>query len=433
MKLDSVIAQTAEPDVTANRLQSLLENKQVAAVFDAMDDDGQTAVVNIIGVSRFLFHFLQRHADAINEIGHAYSLSSAVTLDDVNALRIHKYRSLLRITWMDLCRDEDYGQVLSSLSHLADNILQNANKLVERDADAFESDVSKDIAIIALGKLGAGELNYSSDVDVVFVTRNSDIQTRHEMHAHYTKHIRALCRLLEENSENGFLYRVDLNLRPWGRSAPLVFSLEENEAYYEASKEAWERIAWLRGRYVAGAQHIADEMIQSMRPFVFHKTLSADDIERFISIKYDMSQQRSKAGHWNVKLGEGGIRDIEFFVHILQLVNGAHHPELQITNTLQLIQRLAKLDFISQSEQNELTASYLFLRRLENRLQMVDEMQTHQLPNNKESLKKIARHMGYQGESNDEAYANFNDDLLLNQRVASQYFERLLTKTPGLS
>ena len=426
MNLDTIIAKTAEPDVTANRLQSLLENEVTGRAFDAMEEETRTAVIKIIGVSRFLYNFLHRHPSCIHEIGQDYPLTAACRLDDINDLRIHKYRSLLRITWMDVCQVQDYGQVLRGLSHLADQVLHNVNVLVERESEVFDANVNRDMAIIALGKLGAHELNYSSDVDIVFVTRNSDINTRHDMHAHYTKHIRAFCRLLEESTENGFLYRVDLNLRPWGRDAPLVFSLEENETYFEASKEAWERIAWLRGRYVAGAQTVAEEMLLNMRPFVFHKTLSADDIERFLTIKHDMSQQRSKVGHWNVKLGEGGIRDIEFFVQLLQLVNGAHHVELQITNTLQLIERLARLGLINHAEQRELTDSYLFLRRLENRLQMIDERQTHQLPNDKQKLKKIARHMGYQAETDDEAYANFNDDLLLNQRVASKYFDRLL-------
>ena len=144
-----------------------------------------------------------------------------------------------------------------------------------------------------------------------------------------------------------------------------------------------------------------------------------------------MSDQRQKSGHWNVKLGEGGIRDIEFFVHMLQIVNGAINPELQITNTLELLKRLKNTGFINEMEQKELTDSYIFLRRLENRLQMIDEQQTHQLPNNKDKLKKVAKYMGYHRKTVDESYADFNDDLILYQQVARKYFEKLLADKHG--
>ena len=425
MNLDKVIEQTAEPDVTSNRLQSLLEQKQAGQLFDSFSDEQKTGLVRVVGVSRFLYHFLNRNPDAISLIGVPYK-TSQYKFGDARELRQFKYRSLLQITWMDICNICHYEQVLSSLSDLADTILQQSNLLVAKEAEKFAANIEHDLAVMALGKLGASELNYSSDVDLVFVMRNTDDETRHDMHAHYTKHIRSLCRLLEETTEDGFLYRVDLNLRPWGRSAPLIFSLEENEEYYQASKEAWERIAWLRGRCVAGSMELGKEMVESMKPFVFHKVLSTEDIDRFLKIKRDMSDQRQKAGHWNVKLGEGGIRDIEFFVHILQIVNGANHSELQITNTLELLKRMKKTGFINEAEQKELTDSYIFLRRLENRLQMVDEQQTHQLPNDKDKLEKVAKHMGYHGETINEAFADFNDDLILYQQVARKYFEKLL-------
>ena len=433
MNLDNIIGQTADPDATSNRLQSLIENEQAGRIFDSFTDEQKTGLIQTIGTSRFLYHFITRHPEVISLIGTPYQAIEINHISDANELRLHKYRSLLQITWMDISNTCPYETVLSSLSHLADTILQMSNLLVEKQSSEFDSNVMNDLAVMALGKLGAYELNYSSDVDLVLVVRNTDEKTRHDMHAHYTQHIQRLCRLLEENTEEGFLYRVDLNLRPWGRSAPLVFSLDENEDYYQASKEAWERIAWLRGRCVAGSEELGAEMILNMKPFVFHKALGAEDIERFLKIKADMSEQRKKAGHWNVKLGEGGIRDIEFFVHVLQIVNGAHHPELQITNTMELLTRLTRCGLISNEEQKELRDSYIFLRRLENRLQMVDEQQTHQLPNDKDKLKKISRIMGYQGETIDEAYADFNDDLILYQRIATKYFEKLLADSSHLT
>jgi [glutamine synthetase] adenylyltransferase / [glutamine synthetase]-adenylyl-L-tyrosine phosphorylase len=426
MEIDKLIEQTADPDATSNRLQTLLDNKQSARIIDGFTDEQKSGLIQILGVSRFLSHFLHRHPEAVSLIGLPYQASEINTISDVNELRLFKYRSLLQITWMDICNACPYEAVLSALSHLADTVIQVSHSLITKESDEFDS--RRDIAIMALGKLGANELNYSSDVDILFVLQDSDDKRRHEMHEFYTQHIRQFCRLLTENTEEGFLYRVDLNLRPWGRSAPLTFSLDEYEEYYQSSKEAWERIAWLRGRYVAGSKELGDAMVSRLKPFVFHKSLSAEDMDRFFKIKRDMANQREKEGHWNIKLGAGGIRDIEFFVQILQIINGGHHPELQVTSTIDVMKQLNYFGFINNEEITELRDSYLFLRRLENRIQMVDEQQTHQLPKDNNKLKQMAKLMGYKGESIDESYANFNDDLILHQHVAKKYFENLLAE-----
>ena len=423
MNLDRLIEQTAEPNITANRFQTLLENDQASRIINTFSDEQKTGLIKIIGISRFLYHYLHKNPEFLSVIGTPYRVTDKPETIDITKLRKYKYRSLLQISWMDVCNICPYDIVLSHLSRLADFILKTSNRLVTKQDNAFNPE--QDIAIMAMGKLGANELNFSSDVDLMFVLRDDD-KNKHGLHEYYTRHVRRFCRLLSENSEDGFLYRVDLNLRPWGKSAPLIYSLDDYEEYYQASKEAWERIAWLRGRYVAGSKTTGDEIIKRLRPFVFHKTLSAEDIERFLIIKRDMSEQRKKSGHWNIKLGEGGIRDIEFFVHMLQIVNGAHRPELRITNTLELLKQFVALGLISTAEQKELKDSYLFLRRLENRLQMIDEQQIHQLPHDTEKLKQIACMMGYWGASPDAAYAGFNDDLILYQQIARKYFDTLL-------
>ncbi len=426
MNLDKLIEQTADPDATSNRLQLLLDDEQSARIIDGFTDDQTSGLVQILGISRFLSNFLSRYPDAVALIGSPYQTQEINPISDVNELRLFKYRSLLQITWMDVCNTCPYETVLFNLSHLADSIIQVAHRLVAKESKGFDAD--NDIAIMALGKLGANELNYSSDVDILFVLQDSDDKKRHEMHKFYTQHIRRFCRVLTENTEDGFLYRVDLNLRPWGRSAPLTFSLDEYEEYYQSTKEAWERIAWLRGRFVAGSKELGDEMVTRLKPFVYHKSLSAEDIDRFLKIKSDMSAQREKEGYWNIKLGAGGIRDIEFFVQMLQIINGGHQSELQVTSTIEVLKKLNDLGFINDEEIIELRESYIFLRRLENRLQMIDEQQTHQLPNSKEKLKHMARMMGYTNGNIDEAYADFNNDLMLHQQSATKYFETLLTE-----
>jgi len=160
------------------------------------------------------------------------------------------------------------------------------------------------------------------------------------------------------------------------------------------------------------------------------RSLSTDDLDRFLQIKHDMSKARKRRGHWNVKVGEGGIRDIEFFVQMLQIVNAADHDVLQKTNTIEVLAGLTSSGLLTGVEEKELLHSYLFLRRLENRLQMVDERQTHELPDSQKERTKIARSLRIEGESNDEILDIFENELFVNQSIAKKYFERVLPHHP---
>jgi glutamate-ammonia-ligase adenylyltransferase len=230
--------------------------------------------------------------------------------------------------------------------------------------------------------------------------------------------------LLEEQTDEGFLYRVDLKLRPWGRSGPLAMPVEAMEHYYEASTEAWERFAWLRARVIAGAGHLGADLLQRLQPFIFLRSLSVADLDRFLEIKGQMARQRHRRGSWNVKVGEGGIRDIEFFVQMLQLVNGANHPALRTTNTLRAIAALSSVGLLDAVEAAQLRQSYQFLRRLENRLQMFNEQQTHDLPDGRRQREVIARSFGY-GEG---ALERFEEALSVHRAVARGCFDRILPK-----
>ena len=176
---------------------------------------------------------------------------------------------------------------------------------------------------------------------------------------------------------------------------------------------------------------VGKELELRMRPFVFMRSLSTEDLERFVQIKNDMARARKRRGKWNVKVGEGGIRDIEFFTQILQIVNAAEHDELQKTNTVEILNGLTSAGVLKNEEGKELLNSYLFLRRLENRLQMVDERQTHELPDARNERLKIARSLRIDGTSNDEIMDNFENALFMNQSVAKMYFEKILPQQGG--
>ena len=206
-------------------------------------------------------------------------------------------------------------------------------------------------------------------------------------------------------------------------------TIDDAENYYEASSDSWERFAWLRARPIAGAETVGLELLQRMRPFIYMRSLSTDDLDRFLDIKHEMSLARKRHGHWNVKVGEGGIRDIEFFVQTLQIVNAASHKELQTTNTINIMAGLETAGLITEDEEQEIYHSYLYLRRLENRLQMIDEQQTHELPDDHSQRLIIARSLAVDNTSDKEVLNYFENELYEHQTLARTFFDRILPST----
>ena len=424
-----LIAAAPDPEVAALRFERMREDDSLRRELDRLPASCATDFVNIIGYSAFLFNYICRNPQAIRLLGEPCEITPEQLdgIQDPEALRHFKYEQLLKITWMDVSGRYPYEIILDRLSLLADYILRKAFALSFSTDD--KNDPGKHISIFALGKLGAGELNYSSDVDLIFVGGNRDVAgglKPHELQGALTKGLRQFTRMLEQTTHSGFLYRVDLKLRPWGKSGPLFLSVDETENYYQASTEAWERLAWLRARCVAGNADLGEELLTRLRPFVFIRSMSSADLERFVAIKGEMARVRARTGQWHVKLGRGGIRDIEFFVQILQLVSAAKHAELRTTNTLTVLESLRKLNFIGREEEQEIRTAYLFLRRLENRLQMADEKQVHALPDDAAGRIRVARSLNMEGLSDDEILASFEQCLNANRRIAENYFEKIL-------
>lgn len=421
--LDRLIAQSPSPQITTRRLEQLQTEPRLWQQIERLSVERQQELVNVVGISNFLHRFLCSDGDCLADFEQPASVVHDLTDGhDFTALRRYKYRELLRLTRQDLaCSDTDYPAVLAGLTGLAEQVLCHSLKNVTRDY----SDLP--LCVIGLGKLGAAELNFSSDIDLIFVTPNhEDIAgDAHDYQKNIVDSIRSLSRNMEDQTAEGFLYRLDLKLRPWGRSGPLAMSVDETEQYYEGSSESWERFAWLRARVVAGNEAIGADLLRRLQPFIFSRSLSASDLERFLQIKADMAKMRRRGGCWNIKVGEGGIRDIEFFVQMLQLVNGGQHEQLRTTNTLQSLQGLIDVGLLDAVEAAAIRRSYLFLRRLENRLQMIDERQTHDLPDDKPQRQMLARSLGFD-DSGGNALAEFEDSLIEHQALARSCFDRIL-------
>lgn len=421
--VDDLLARSPAPDTTARRLEQLQSEADINRRLETLPAESWPDLLNVIGISSFLFQYLCSHADCVDDFAQPAAQTLApVAASDFHSLRRHKYRQLLRLTRLDLnCADDDYAEILAGLTALAEDVLHKSLELVTAPYDNLP------LCIFGLGKLGAAELNYSSDIDLIFVTqdRGDFADDPDDYQKHVVDCIRHLSRELEEKTAEGFLYRVDLKLRPWGRSGPMAMSVDQTEQYYEGTSESWERFAWLRGRVVAGSDELGQDLLERLQPFIFSRSLSASDLDRFVQIKNDMARHRRRSGCWDVKVGEGGIRDIEFFVQMLQVVNGASHASLRTTNTLQALSALTERGFIDTAEAAAIRHSYLFLRRLENRLQMIDERQVHELPDDKDRRRFLARTLGF-ATDNGDALSDFEDSLMEHQTMARQCFDKIL-------
>ena len=293
-----------------------------------------------------------------------------------------------------------------------------------------------------MGKLGARELNVSSDIDLVYVY-DQDGETaggeggrgRISNHEYFTKAVKAIYGLIGEVTEHGFVFRVDLMLRPNGNSGPPAVSLGGLEDYFQVQGREWERFAWLKSRVVAPRSCIDSGSAQGLRsavlPFVFRRYL---DYSVFDSLRVLHKQIREHAAKRSagrperandVKLSRGGIREIEFTVQLLQVVRGGHYPELRTRPTLQALQRIAAAGLMPQATADALARAYEFLRRVEHRIQYLDDQQTHVLPMDCNSdddgdLNWVARTMGFAD------CCPFLHELDAHRELVAQEFDTLL-------
>ena len=296
-------------------------------------------------------------------------------------VRRFRRRAAYRIAARDLL-GTDVDEVMLELTDLADVCLDLATRQAGHEG----------LAIVGMGKLGGRELNYSSDVDVLFVHRDPGRETQ----AAAGRAAAAVVTLLSEPTTEGVAFRVDVDLRPGGRAAPLSRSLDAMLDHYANSAATWERQALLKARPVAGDVELAAELVERLNPLVYAAVLPATALEEIRSTKLrieELVRSRGKEAS-ELKRGRGGIRDVEFSVQLLQLVHGRRYPSLRVPGTLPALAALAEDGFVRAADATALADSYRFLRRLEHRLQMVRDLQTHELPADRVALTKIARAMG---------------------------------------
>lgn len=335
------------------------------------------------------------------------------------SLRCFKRREIVRIAARDLNGLAPLEEVMRELSDLAAASLQVACEvcrdclihdhgvpLVQANgADEHEAEMT----VIGMGKLGGRELNFSSDIDIIYFYESDKGETTGidngtgckkgviSLHAFFNKLGEMVSKALSQVTEDGFVFRVDVGLRPEGKSGDMAVSLRSAEVYYESWGQSWERTAMLKARPVAGSLALGDQLLKTLQPFIYRKYLDYNLIEdmKQMKQKIDASLARSREGEINLKLGRGGIREIEFFIQALQLVYAGKNPKLRERNSLHALEMLLDANLLQEGEYRKIYNAYRFLRSVEHRIQVVQERQTHNLPLKEEEMLALARRSGY--------------------------------------
>jgi glutamate-ammonia-ligase adenylyltransferase len=326
----------------------------------------------------------------------------------LRAFRRFRQKQILRIGSNDIIRDRPLEEITRDISRVADTALEVALATARRHlGERFGEPVTKAgqparCVIMAFGKLGGKELNYSSDIDLMFLyddeglTRGKRITStgNDDFFARVTSEV---VRLLSAHTDKGQAYRVDLRLRPEGERGTLARSLASTLSYYDTLGRTWERQALIKVRPAAGDIRLGEEFVKAIEPFVYRKYLSFAEINEIKALKRRIEHRTSRAGEneTDVKTGHGGIRDIEFTIQFLQLLNGGDLPGVRQPNTLKALQALERAGCLNDQEYRALDDAYRFLRKTEHRLQLMFDLQTHTLPEKPDELRKLALRMGY--------------------------------------
>ena len=382
----------------------------------------------LAGGSRFFQRLERRYAEVFatlpNEIPHREILKQAYAQlrgqgHEVGAaLRVLRQWTMYRLLRLDCEEGAALETITRSVTHLAEIALDEACKQAFQDLDArhgpplTEAGTRAKFWVVGMGKLGARELNVSSDIDLIYVY-DEDGETagdaqglaRISVHEYFSRAVKAIFTLVGDTTEHGFVFRVDLALRPNGNSGPSVVSLGALEEYLLVQGREWERFAWMKSRVIAPQSAIQDGSALSLRgvvlPFVFRRYLDYNVFESLRILHQQIRDHAAKrsAGHPeranDVKLSRGGIREIEFTVQLLQVVRGGQFPELRTRPTLDALKRVAKAGLMPPDTADALSKAYIFLRKVEHRIQYLDDQQTHVLPTQDEDLLWLALTMGY--------------------------------------
>jgi glutamate-ammonia-ligase adenylyltransferase len=351
-------------------------------------------------------------------------------------LRQLRRREMLRIAWRDLAGWADLDETMASLSEFADACVDGALAslhawAVEKNGEPKGEHGGKPqrLVVLGLGKLGGQELNFSSDIDLIFAyPEDGETQSERTLsnHEFFIRLGQSLINVLNENTADGFVFRVDMRLRPNGASGPMALSFAAMEYYYQTHGRDWERYAFIKARVIAGDREAGAELLKTLKPFVYRKYLDYGTIESIRSMKGMIEREMTRKGmHGNIKLGRGGIREIEFLAQTQQLIHGGREPQLQERRLLSVLPRLVAAGHLNPGTGTALAQAYVFLRNVEHRLQMAADQQTQMLPTDETSQGQLAFASGFAD------LKTFADELERQRDAVHRHFSQLFHTEAG--
>ena len=343
-------------------------------------------------------------------------------------LRDFRLREMLRIAWRDLAGWAGLDEVLADLSSLADACIAGAlgqlnHWALQQLGKKPARKLSSSLVVVGMGKLGARELNFSSDVDLILAYPDAAKgwpRKRLSEEEFYLQLGQQLIRALDTVTEHGFVFRVDMRLRPYGDSGPLVVNFDAMADYYQLQGREWERYAMIKARPVAGPKQAGTRLMQMLRPFVYRRYLDFGAFESLRNLKQQIAREVERKGMQdNIKLGPGGIREIEFIAQAFQLVRGGRQVLLQQRGVLKVLDALGVLGYLPACVTLQLAEAYVFLRRVENRLQAYADQQVHDLPEDDLGRVRLAYAMGY------DDWESFIPVLDRHRGLVQEHFEQV--------
>src|SRR5262245_4095920 len=404
---------------------------------------GEAALLHLLAVSSIcatrltqnpeILRWLSQPEVCLSSRGYAEMLSElhalagdSVANQDFAALRFWKGREMTRVALRELANVAPLEETTGELSQIAEICIRRVLEHWNADLRQRHGSPRAEFSILALGKLGGGELNHSSDVDLLFLYSEEGQLTPHiSYHEFFNRLGKRILETFSTLHPAGSLFRVDLRLRPEGSAGPLARSLDSMENYYAGFGETWERLALIKARGIGGSRELAYEFLRQHQPFIYPRSASPDLLDEIAGIKRRIERDIVGADKLerDVKLGQGGIRDIEFIVQTLQLIHGARHPFLQEPNMLKALRALRQLDLLPHDEVLTCDNTYRFLRRVEHRLQIEAEQQTHIVPCDAEALQRLALSLRFSSSE------DFTAALQERMRAVRPIFERIVSGT----
>ena len=455
-QLEQHLGRQSDPDMALNNLDRFFVAARSPLALGSLferDPDALPTLLQILSTSQYLSDLMIRDPASFDllrltngqpvarEVLVEEICSEAASLMDERAvaaaLRRHKHRETLRIAYGDIVRRQPVETVARQISYLADATceaaLRTARRISEekRGVPRRPDGARGQFVVLALGKLGGIELNYSSDIDLIFIADvdgKTDGARSMSNREFFERLVGSFVKLLSEQTELGAPYRVDLRLRPNGDQGLPVISLESALRYYDVQGRTWERQAFVKARPIAGDVELGRQFLRQLEPWIYRRYLSRADITGIRALKRRIERRVRRDGgeDTNIKTGRGGIRDIEFVIQFLQLLNGGDLEQIRTGNTLRAIEALEQVGCLTHQERSILGENYAFLRKLEHRLQIMFDLRTHSLPESDCELRRLAIRMGFEHADQHTALEPFQAELRTRTELNRKILDHLL-------